>query len=529
MYESFYGLREEPFRLTPDSQYAFEHPSYSRAKAYLEYGIGRGEGVVMVTGEPGSGKTTLIEHLLGTLSRGTRVATLVSTQLEATDLLRMVLFGFGIEAPTPSKSDALVAIQRFLRTGHEHGHSTVLVVDEAQDLPAEALEELRLLTNVTQDGRPLLQVLLVGQDQLLERIRSPGLEQLHQRVVAAYRLQPLNEGQTRAYIEQRLRVAGWIGNPRITELAMRLIHRVSRGNPRRVNMLCGRLLLYGYVDELHSLTVADVRSVAEEMGRENLVLDTEMLSEWDEVEPDDVAERARDAGTDLQALADRKPQTDAVTPLTKETAGEPFRERTEARFPTDGHIAMRRAAPVTNEVRSLWANPQPDPERSGESDWESEIRLRRDDADAEQPSVRPWHDLVYTTSAREYEAGAPVDEDLPPIFAESLEADSSPETPARQQANAPLSRRKKRGHPWLILFAALVLALLTFAMVSGVLGDWLRLPQRWLQSTMGSAATEPVSVEGPVRTSERVASNGGVEGDASGQSAGSVKRARHPR
>ena len=266
MYESFYGLREEPFRLTPDSQYVFEHPSYSRAKAYLEYGVGRGEGVVMVTGEPGSGKTTLVEHLLGSLPGGTRVANLVSTQLEATDLLRMVLFGFGLEATTGSKSDALVAIQRFLLNNYEHGHSTVLVVDEAQDLTAEALEELRLLTNVTQGGRPLLQVLLVGQDELLERVRSPGLEQLHQRIVAAYRLHPLNEAQTRAYIEQRLRVAGWIGNPRITEMAMRLIHRVSGGNPRRINMLCGRLLLYGYVDELHSLTVADVRSVVEEMG-----------------------------------------------------------------------------------------------------------------------------------------------------------------------------------------------------------------------------------------------------------------------
>ena len=521
MYESFYGLRDEPFRLTPDSQYAFEHSSRSRAKAYLEYGIGRGEGVVMVTGEPGSGKTTLVEHLVASLPRTTRVANLVSTQLEATDLLRMVLFGFGLDATTRSKSDALVAIQRFLQSGHERGHSTVLVVDEAQDLATEALEELRLLTNVTQDGRPLLQVLLVGQDELLERVRSPGLEQLHQRIVAAYRLRPLDEGETRAYIEQRLRVAGWIGNPRITELAMQLIHRVSRGNPRRINMLCGRLLLYGYVDELHSLTVADVRNVVEEMGHENLVLDTDALAGWEEIESGDVAERLRKPGADLRAFTDRNPAADIVEPVAKETTGERFEERAEARFPTDGPVAMQ-AAPVREEVQSPWARSEPDPEpqRSDESGPKPDFRLHDHDddelADGEQRVARPWRDLVYTNSAREYKPAVPVDADLPPIFAESMEEGLSPRTPFRRESRAAWRRREKRRHPWLIVFAALVVALLTFSMVSGVPGDWRTLPQRWLQHTLGTSATEPASVAGPATMYERVASYWLAEDDGSG-------------
>ncbi len=520
MYESFYGLREEPFRLTPDSQYVFEHPSYSRAKAYLEYGVGRGEGVVMVTGEPGSGKTTLVEHLLGSLPGGTRVANLVSTQLEATDLLRMVLFGFGLEATTGSKSDALVAIQRFLLNNYEHGHSTVLVVDEAQDLTAEALEELRLLTNVTQGGRPLLQVLLVGQDELLERVRSPGLEQLHQRIVAAYRLHPLNEAQTRAYIEQRLRVAGWIGNPRITEMAMRLIHRVSGGNPRRINMLCGRLLLYGYVDALHSLTAADVRSVVEEMGQQNLVLDIEALAGWDEIEPVDPREPSREPEAERHVLTERRPSPGFVNSVAEEPAGKPFRETTEARFPTKGPVAMQ-AAQVREEMRSPWARSELELEsqRPEDADSEPDFRLRDDDEDRETeagpPVARPWRGFIYTDSAREYKA-APVDEDLPPIFPESMEEGLAPRTPFRRESRARPARREKRGHPWLVVIAALVAALVTFSFISGVPSDWRGLPQRWLQHAVG-VATDPGSVAAPGTGSERVASDGLAEADGSGE------------
>ncbi|MBA1149541.1 AAA family ATPase, partial [Ectothiorhodospiraceae bacterium WFHF3C12] len=275
MYEQFYQLSEDPFRLTPDPRYAFAHPSYAKARAYLEYGVQRGEGFVAVTGPPGSGKTTLIEELLTRVPPGVRVSHLASSQLEADDLLRMVAHVLGIQGAQASKADLLHQIREFLEEDRLGGRRTVLIVDEAQGLDSAALEELRLLTNLSDPRGPLLQIILLGQEQLRELLKLPELEQLRQRMIAAYHLRPMSEQDTKDYVAHRLRCADWAGDPVISDMAVRIIHHAGGGNPRRINLLCSRLMLHGYVGGKHYLTVPDVRVVLEEMEEEE-------LASWDD-------------------------------------------------------------------------------------------------------------------------------------------------------------------------------------------------------------------------------------------------------
>lgn len=275
MYEQFYHLSEDPFRLTPDPRYAYAHSSYAKARAYLEYGVQRGEGFVAVTGPPGSGKTTLIEELLTRAPPGVRVSHLISSQLEADDLLRMVAHVLGIKGQQAGKANLLQSIREYLEEDRLGGRRTVLIVDEAQGLDSAALEELRLLTNLTDSRGPLLQIILLGQEQLRELLKLPELEQLRQRMIAAYHLRPMSEQDTKDYVAHRLRRADWAGDPVISDMAVRIIHHAGGGNPRRINLLCSRLMLHGYVGGKHYLAVPDVRVVLEEMEEEE-------LASWDE-------------------------------------------------------------------------------------------------------------------------------------------------------------------------------------------------------------------------------------------------------
>ena len=201
MYEQFYGLREEPFRLSPDSRMCFMHPSYSKAKAYMQYALQRKEGFVMVTGRPGTGKTTLINDITARLaSQGHLHAALTSTQIGADDLLRLTVLKFGLSGDTHYKAELIHRLENYLFRLHREGRRPLLIIDEAQDLAASALEELRLLTNLQKDNQPLLQIFLVGQEELRETILAPGLEQLHQRIVAACHLSPLTPEGTKDYI-----------------------------------------------------------------------------------------------------------------------------------------------------------------------------------------------------------------------------------------------------------------------------------------------------------------------------------------
>jgi putative secretion ATPase (PEP-CTERM system associated) len=271
MYESFFKLTAEPFRLSPDHHFCYNHAHYAKAKAYMAYAFMRAEGFVMVTGAPGTGKTTLIGDLVESLAgENVVVAKLVSTQLAADDLLRMVAFTFGISTEVVDKSSILQQLNaRFLRL-HREGGRALLIVDEAQDLNPEAMEELRLLTNLQQDGKPLLQIFLLGQPELRDMIHDQRLTQVHQRIIATSHLTALEEDETRAYVEHRLNVVGWKNDPAISSAVFPIIFQFSEGIPRRINLICSRLFLHSFVESRHQIGVADARTVVQELQEEQL-------------------------------------------------------------------------------------------------------------------------------------------------------------------------------------------------------------------------------------------------------------------
>lgn len=258
-----YGLREHPFRMMPDARLYFPSTVHSRAYAHLLYGLAQNEGFVVITGEVGAGKTTLVEHLCGRLDPATYVVARISTsQVSGDDLLALVADAFG--APSEgAKATILRGITAALQKG-ERRH--LLIVDEAQALPPQALEELRMLSNVTgEGGRALLQTILLGQPQLRRTLSSPDLDQLRQRILASYHLGNLSREETQAYVEHRMRAVGWEGEPGWGEGALDLVHRYSGGIPRRINRLCSRVLLGGELGHAPTLSAALVEATALEL------------------------------------------------------------------------------------------------------------------------------------------------------------------------------------------------------------------------------------------------------------------------
>ncbi|MBY0338170.1 MAG: AAA family ATPase [Acetobacteraceae bacterium] len=260
-----YGLREHPFLMTPDPRLFYPSQGHARAYAHLTYGLAQREGFVIVTGEVGAGKTTLIERLCGELDPTLyAVARVATTQVQGDDLLRLVAHAFHVP-PDGTKAALLTGIADALRQGAAAGRRHLLIVDEAQALSPSALEELRMLSNITDDGRALLQTLLLGQPQLRRLLASPDLDQLRQRVLASYHLSGLSREETHAYVEHRLRAAGWSGSPRWEEEALDVVHRHSGGIPRRINRLCSRVLLAGALDGSDLFTPAMVEGTALEL------------------------------------------------------------------------------------------------------------------------------------------------------------------------------------------------------------------------------------------------------------------------
>jgi len=272
MYEEFYQLKADPFRLSPDHRFCFSHVSYEKAKAYMKYALHQAEGFVMITGKPGTGKTTLVNDLLDDLSlANVTVAMLVSTQLEADDLLRMVAFSFGLNGDLSHKATILYKLREFLTRSYQEGRRALLIVDEAQDLSISAMEELRLLTNLQINDRPLLQIFLLGQEELRDLMQEPKMEQGHQRIVAACHLEPLKEQETAAYIRHRLRKVGWKGNPQISTTIFPIIHKFSHGIPRKINLICSRLFLHAFVQKHQRIGVDDIRIILAELQQEQLI------------------------------------------------------------------------------------------------------------------------------------------------------------------------------------------------------------------------------------------------------------------
>ena len=269
MYEAFFGLSGKPFQLNPDPDFYFASKGHKRARAYLEYGLHQGEGFIVITGEVGAGKTTLLRGLLQRLPGDSIVATqIVSTQVDAEDLLRLVAQGFGLQAEGVDKSTLLTELRRHCLQEHERGKRMLLIVDEAQNLPPRAVEELRMLSNFQVGNRSLVQSFLVGQPELRDMMQQPEMRQLKQRVIASYHLGPLDAEDTKSYVEHRLRHVGWSGDPSFTDTAFERIHALSGGIPRRINGLCDRLLLACYLSAQHDVSAALVQQVADEASGE---------------------------------------------------------------------------------------------------------------------------------------------------------------------------------------------------------------------------------------------------------------------
>ena len=268
MYEKFYGLDGSPFLLTPDPRFFFSSSNHGRAITHLVYGLDQREGFIVITGEVGAGKTMLVEQLWHQLSRNSyAISKVVTTQVSGDDLLRMVMDGFGQSIlPGTEKSVLLRRFEDMVREQRNVGRRCVLVVDEVQNLPFGALEELRMLSNITVDGKASVQTILLGQPQFRATLASRDAEQLRQRVLASFHLGPLSEVETRLYIEHRLKTVGWSANPHWDEDAFTAVHHHTGGTPRRINTLCSRVLQFGALEERTQITRAMVDEVADEMA-----------------------------------------------------------------------------------------------------------------------------------------------------------------------------------------------------------------------------------------------------------------------
>ena len=269
MYQSYYGLSAKPFQLKPDPQFFFGSKGHKRALAYLEYGLSQGEGFIVITGEVGAGKTTLVRSLFCKLeSEQILAAQIVNTNLNADDTLRMVVAAFGLPYEDGSKATLLTRLEQFLRQCDQKGMRALLIVDEAQNLTPQAVEELRMLSNFQTADKSLLQIFLLGQPEFRRTLLSPDMQQLQQRVIATYHLGPLDALETKDYIEHRLHTVGWNGDPSLSEDAFFEIYNFTGGIPRKINTLCDRLFLMGYLEERHNFRSTDVIEVLGDIQQE---------------------------------------------------------------------------------------------------------------------------------------------------------------------------------------------------------------------------------------------------------------------
>jgi len=267
MYESYYGFHERPFQLTPNPQWFFASKLHKRALAYLQYGLSQGEGFIVITGDIGTGKTTIANQLLARLDQQIVARQIVTSRLGPDDLLRMIASVFSLTVKDNNKTAYIEAISNYLTLLHNQQKRALLLVDEAQNLPLESIEELRMLSNFQLGGKPLLQSFLLGQNELNAIIQSPHMEQFRQRIIASSNLSALSEEDCQAYIEYRIKQAG-VDRPLLDQSCFADIFQFTNGIPRKINNLLDRILLYGFLEEKTLLQQADVAEVIAEISGE---------------------------------------------------------------------------------------------------------------------------------------------------------------------------------------------------------------------------------------------------------------------
>jgi general secretion pathway protein A len=267
MFNDYYGLTGRPFQLTPDPKFYFESLTHRKALSYLSYGLAQGEGFVVITGEVGAGKSTLVAHLMATIDPARLTAAqIVTSKLDGEELVHLVAQAFGLIVEGHDKASALGAIEAFLHDEARSGRRCLLVVDESQNLQLGALEELRMLSNFQLGAHPLLQTLLLGQPEFRDLIQDhPQLEQLRQRVIAAHHLDAMELGEVQQYIEHRLKCVGWDDNPKFDQRVFTEIFEATGGVPRRINQICNRLMLLGAVEQRTRIDGVMLSQVLEEL------------------------------------------------------------------------------------------------------------------------------------------------------------------------------------------------------------------------------------------------------------------------
>ena len=315
MYEHYYGLQGRPFQLTPDPHYYFESATHRKALSYLGYGLAQGEGFIVITGDIGAGKTTLVGHLMQTIdpSRLTAVK-IVSTQVEGDDMLRLAAQSFGLVTEGYTKAATLQKIEGYLHGQARAGRRSLLIVDEAQNLSVSAIEELRMLSNFQLGGQSLLQIFLLGQPEFRDLLRSPDLEQLRQRVIATHHLEPMLPSEIEPYVIHRLGIAGWTGNPAFTPASFSALYAATGGVPRRLNALISRVLLLGAIEQIHEIDADAVAAVVADMGLDvDIMPEPIAASALDDVQEDMIAETVEaDEGAQPVAQAEVAAEFESV-------------------------------------------------------------------------------------------------------------------------------------------------------------------------------------------------------------------------
>lgn len=268
MYDQYYGLTGRPFQLTPDPQFYFESATHRKALSYLGYGLAQGEGFIVITGEVGAGKSTLVSHLMQSVDKSRlTAATIVTSQLDGLDMVHMAAESFGIDTRGLDKAATLKSIENFLHAEARTGRRCLLIVDEAQNLSIDALEELRMLSNFQLGSSALLQIFLLGQPEFRDLVRdAPELEQLRQRVIATHHLEPMEANEVEPYIIHRLTRAGWNGRPQVTADAFTALYTETGGVPRKLNTLMNRVMLMGAVEQVDLLDGGLVEAVIADMA-----------------------------------------------------------------------------------------------------------------------------------------------------------------------------------------------------------------------------------------------------------------------